>query len=60
MAGGMDDLRKYRCGLLDAESRLPEIVQTNYADIGITPLMPSGRFCRVGLGYARLSLLSAI
>jgi hypothetical protein len=24
----MDDLRKYRCGLLDAESRLPEIVET--------------------------------
>jgi hypothetical protein len=27
-ASPLDDLRKYRCGLLDAESRLPEIVET--------------------------------
>jgi hypothetical protein len=28
----LDDLRKYRCGLLDAESRLPEIVQRGSGD----------------------------
>ncbi|HUE29064.1 MAG TPA: hypothetical protein VMP89_19975, partial [Solirubrobacteraceae bacterium] len=40
-----DDLRKYRCGLLDAESRLPEIVQRGSGEQSLFAASVTGFRC---------------
>jgi len=59
-ASGSDDLGKRGGGLRGAGRSVLQVVRCDYADIGITGVMPRGLLCRVGADDRLFSLEIAI